>query len=145
MSETHARSVAKAVSYRLLGSTVTALILLILTRKWSLSLLGGGLDVILKIGAYYVHERIWMRIGFGRTPVPVPFEPVTEDFCDLWDHKWHRVKIDRDGVGDCDCGCSSHSGACLKPGCFHCDPQRCDGVDLYLYKEDSCPSYGTQQ
>jgi len=68
--ETHARSIAKAVSYRFLGSAVTGLILFILTQKPGISLIGSGLDVVLKIGAYFVHERVWDHISFGRSKPP---------------------------------------------------------------------------
>jgi adenylylsulfate kinase len=64
--ETHARSIAKAVSYRLLGSAVTGLIFFVLTHKGGLSVGAGALDMIVKIGAYFVHERIWNHIDFGR-------------------------------------------------------------------------------
>jgi adenylylsulfate kinase len=68
--ETHTRSIAKAVSYRLLGSSVTTLIFFVLTGKGTLSLGAGALDVILKIGAYFIHERIWDRISYGRSKRP---------------------------------------------------------------------------
>ena len=68
--ESHARSIAKAVSYRMLGSSVTGLILFAVTRRGSISLIGGAADVVLKIGAYFVHERIWDRISFGRVKPP---------------------------------------------------------------------------
>jgi adenylylsulfate kinase len=68
--ESHARSIVKAVSYRLLGSSVTSVILFVLTGKGTLSLIGGAADMVLKIGAYFIHERIWDRIQFGRTKPP---------------------------------------------------------------------------
>lgn len=68
--ESTARSIAKAVSYRLLGSMVTGLIFFVLTGKAGLSVGAGGLDMVLKIGAYFVHERIWDRIEFGRGKPP---------------------------------------------------------------------------
>ena len=68
--ESHTRSIAKAVSYRILGSAVTGLILLVLTHKPGISLIGSGMDVVLKIAAYFVHERIWDRISFGRGKPP---------------------------------------------------------------------------
>jgi adenylylsulfate kinase len=68
--ESHTRSIAKAISYRILGSTTTALIFLVLTGKLTLSLGAGALDMVLKIGAYFVHERIWNHINFGRTTSP---------------------------------------------------------------------------
>jgi adenylylsulfate kinase len=71
-AESHSRSIAKAVSYRILGSTTTALIFFVLTGKMSLSLGAGALDMVLKIGAYFVHERIWNHINFGRTSAKAP-------------------------------------------------------------------------
>jgi adenylylsulfate kinase len=72
--ESHSRSIAKAISYRILGSAVTALIFFVLTRKGSLSLAGGALDMVLKIGAYFVHERIWNHINFGRSTKAPEYE-----------------------------------------------------------------------
>ena len=68
--ETNARSIVKAVSYRLLGSSVTGLILFAITGKGTISILGSVADMVLKIAAYFVHERIWDRIQFGRTKPP---------------------------------------------------------------------------
>ena len=70
MRETHARSIAKAVSYRIVGSATTALIVYVLTGKGSLSLGAGLMNVVLKIGAYFVHERVWNHIEFGRGKPP---------------------------------------------------------------------------
>jgi uncharacterized membrane protein len=68
--ETRARSIVKAVSYRFLGSSVTSLILYAVTGKGAISLLGGAADAVLKIVAYFVHERIWDHISYGRTKPP---------------------------------------------------------------------------
>ena len=73
MRETHARSIAKAVSYRIVGSATTALIVYVLTGKGTLSVGASILDVVLKIGAYFIHERIWNHIDFGR-PKPPEYE-----------------------------------------------------------------------
>jgi adenylylsulfate kinase len=70
--ETRSRSIAKAASYRILGSAVTGLIVFVVTGKPALSLMGSALDVVLKIGAYFVHERIWNHINYGRAPEKAP-------------------------------------------------------------------------
>ena len=72
--ETRTRSIVKAVSYRILGSAVTALIVLLLTGKASLSAGAGALDMVIKIGAYFLHERIWDHIPFGRAVKPPEYE-----------------------------------------------------------------------
>ncbi len=66
--ETHARSLAKAISYRFLGSVCTALIFLALTGRLALSLGAGALDIVLKLALYFAHERLWTRIPYGRRP-----------------------------------------------------------------------------
>ena len=65
--ESHYRSIVKAVSYRILGSATTALIFYVLTGRGTLSFEAGALDMVLKIGVYFVHERVWNHINFGRT------------------------------------------------------------------------------
>lgn len=77
--ESHARSLAKAISYRFLGSAITALIVFMVTGKMGisgrlgLSLAAGAADMVLKIGAYFIHERIWEHVDFGR-PKPPEYE-----------------------------------------------------------------------
>lgn len=68
--ETHARSIIKAISYRLLGSMVTFGVVLLVTRKMDLAAGVGIMDTILKIGAFYFHERLWHRINFGKLKPP---------------------------------------------------------------------------
>ena len=68
--ETNVRSLAKAISYRVLGSACTTLICLVLTGKPGLSAGVGALDMISKIGLYFLHERAWEHISFGRAKPP---------------------------------------------------------------------------
>ena len=71
--ETNARSLAKAISYRVLGSACTTFICLILTGRPGISAGVGALDMVTKIGLYFLHERLWERISFGR-PKPPEYE-----------------------------------------------------------------------
>ena len=68
--ETNTRSLAKAISYRLLGSATTAVIVLIWTGRPVLSAGVGLFDMVAKIGLYFLHERIWNHISFGRPKRP---------------------------------------------------------------------------
>ena len=49
---------------------MTGLILFAITGKGTISLIGGLADMVLKIVAYFVHERIWNHIDFGRAKPP---------------------------------------------------------------------------
>lgn len=68
--DSKSRSIAKAVSYRVLGSATTAVVCYVLTRKLALSADLGMLDMILKVGLYFLHERLWNHISFGRSKRP---------------------------------------------------------------------------
>jgi len=64
--ERRIRSMVKAVSWRVGGTIVTILVSFILTRKLILALSIGLIDSLVKIFAFYAHERIWNKIEFGR-------------------------------------------------------------------------------
>jgi adenylylsulfate kinase len=68
--EAHLRSAAKAVSWRLLGTLATSLLVLVFTRQVVLSLAVGALEFASKIGLYWLHERLWDRIRFGKSERP---------------------------------------------------------------------------
>jgi adenylylsulfate kinase len=67
--ESHSRSVAKALSWRVLGTVATAGLVFIFTRRLSLSLAVGGLEFVSKIGLFWLHERAWDRTSFGRKEI----------------------------------------------------------------------------
>jgi adenylylsulfate kinase len=67
--ETHARSVAKALSWRVMGTIATAALVYLFTRRLVLSLAVGGLEFVSKIGLFWFHERVWDRLRFGRKQI----------------------------------------------------------------------------
>ncbi len=69
-SDSHTRSLAKAVSYRALGSIATATIAWAYTGNLGASLAIGGVDAVSKMAIYFVHERLWDRISFGKAKHP---------------------------------------------------------------------------
>ena len=60
------RSLVKAFSWRFTGTVDTILISWLITgqAKWALSI--GFVELFTKVGLYYVHERVWNRLNFGR-------------------------------------------------------------------------------
>ncbi len=60
------RSFIKAVSYRFFGTLMTTLITYALTKNLELSVAAGVLDTVLKIVIYFIHERVWQKISFGK-------------------------------------------------------------------------------
>ena len=63
--ESHKRSIIKAVTWRITASLITTLVVYLFTGEVALSLGVGLLDAIVKMFAYYGHERLWIRIRFG--------------------------------------------------------------------------------
>jgi uncharacterized membrane protein len=61
--ETHSRSIAKAVSWRITGSLDTLILGLLFTGSIRLAGSIAGAEMITKVILYYMHERVWSRIG----------------------------------------------------------------------------------
>lgn len=68
--ETHSRSLAKAISYRFFGSLSTAALVYFFTGSAKMSVGAGVADSLVKITLFFVHERIWQRIPYGRGKAP---------------------------------------------------------------------------
>jgi len=68
--EPRSRSLAKAVSYRVLGSISTAGLVFLFTGDSKVSASAGILDSVVKIVLYFLHERLWQFIPYGRGKAP---------------------------------------------------------------------------
>ena len=64
--ETHVRSIAKAVSWRIVATLTTVLLVYVFTRNLVVSGGVGVTELLSKLLIYYVHERVWNAIDFGR-------------------------------------------------------------------------------
>jgi uncharacterized membrane protein len=64
--EAHLRSIAKAVSWRFVGSLDTFVLSYLVTGNlvWAGSI--ASVETITKIALYYVHERVWRQVRWGR-------------------------------------------------------------------------------
>lgn len=63
--ETHVRSMVKAMSWRLLASLMTIMLVLVVFGDPWKALVVGWVELVLKTVGYYGHERIWLMIGWG--------------------------------------------------------------------------------
>lgn len=66
MTDKRYRSLLKAVSYRLTGTLVTIGVSFLVIGRVKPALSIGLVELVSKIGVYYLHERIWERIPVGR-------------------------------------------------------------------------------
>ena len=65
-SEKPLRSVAKAFSWRVVGTLDTLLISYILTGKIALAASIASVDFVTKMVLYFFHERIWNLVKWGK-------------------------------------------------------------------------------
>lgn len=75
LKDTPGRSIAKAISWRIIASLTTFLISFIIFRRYTDKTFDQVLetsfwvlffDVIIKIVIYYLHERLWTNITWGK-------------------------------------------------------------------------------
>lgn len=62
----HVRSLVKAVSWRVVGSADTFILSLIFTGSGKYAVSIATAEALTKIALYYVHERVWRRVPWGR-------------------------------------------------------------------------------
>jgi adenylylsulfate kinase len=65
-TETKTRSVLKAVSWRLFGSTATAFATYLLVGRWQVAVMVGGLEAASKFVLFFFHERLWNHVKIGK-------------------------------------------------------------------------------
>ena len=63
--ESHLRSFLKALSWRLLATTTTAVIAWYITGDISTAIAIGSIEFIAKFFIYYGHERMWQSVPRG--------------------------------------------------------------------------------
>jgi uncharacterized membrane protein len=68
--DAHWRSLAKAVSWRFVGSADTFILSMLVTGELRYAASIATAEAFTKIILYYVHERIWRRVPWGRLEQP---------------------------------------------------------------------------
>lgn len=62
----HWRSLVKGISWRFVGSVDTTILSWFITGKIIGAFKLSGMEIVTKILLYYIHERIWVQIKWGR-------------------------------------------------------------------------------
>lgn len=60
------RSLAKTLSWRIVGTLDTIIISWVITGTLGLALSIGLIELVTKMTLYYFHERIWNKIKWGK-------------------------------------------------------------------------------
>ena len=63
---TRTRSLLKTITFRVLATVMTMAFVFIFTGSAEITIGIGILEVVAKTVLYYVHERVWDKVGFGR-------------------------------------------------------------------------------
>lgn len=77
--ETHLRSWAKSISWRIIGIVILGAISYAFTRNWEQTTWITVIFHSLRLVLYYFHERWWERISWGKIKHPLSHLPVKED------------------------------------------------------------------
>lgn len=70
MHEKNYRSLVKSISYRITGTIATFIISYAITGELKIAFSITGVETISKIILFYLHERMWNKIKFGKVPPP---------------------------------------------------------------------------
>ncbi len=62
----HSRSFAKAFTWRITGTLDTFILSILVTKQIKFALAISGAELVTKIFLYYLHERIWERVKWGK-------------------------------------------------------------------------------
>jgi len=64
--ESTRRSIAKALSWRIVATIITSVLVYLFTGKGEFAATIGLVDTTIKFAIYFGHERLWNRIPYGR-------------------------------------------------------------------------------
>ena len=76
VKEKHYRSIVKGISWRIIGSLDTFWIALVINREsptaTQTAFYISATEVITKVALFWLHERVWMKVNWGRKQVRTP-------------------------------------------------------------------------
>ena len=64
--ETNRRSIVKGISWRVVATTTTIAIVYFFFDRLDLAIAAGMIETVLKVGLYWLHERAWFKVRWGK-------------------------------------------------------------------------------
>ena len=64
--ETNTRSIVKGISWRVVATTTTIAIVYFFFDRLDLAIAAGMIETVLKVGLYWLHERAWFKVRWGK-------------------------------------------------------------------------------
>ena len=67
--ETNKRSIVKGISWRIIATGTTIIIVYLFFGRLDLAIATGFIESVLKVGLYWAHERAWFKVRWGRKKI----------------------------------------------------------------------------
>ncbi|MEA1953761.1 MAG: adenylyl-sulfate kinase [Campylobacterota bacterium] len=67
--ETNQRSIVKGISWRVVATSTTIAIVYIFFDRLDLAIAAGMIETVLKVGLYWMHERAWFKVRWGKKKI----------------------------------------------------------------------------
>jgi len=67
--ETNRRSIVKGITWRVVATTTTIAIVYFFFDRLDLAIAAGMIETVLKVGLYWIHERAWFKVRWGRKKI----------------------------------------------------------------------------
>jgi len=64
--ETNKRSIVKGISWRIVATTTTIIIVYLFFGRLDLAIATGMIETVLKVALYWGHERVWFKVQWGK-------------------------------------------------------------------------------
>lgn len=64
--DTNIRSIVKGISWRVIAAVITMTIVFIFFGRLDLAIATGLIETVFKLSLYWMHERMWIKIRWGR-------------------------------------------------------------------------------
>lgn len=73
--EKRIRSIAKAITYRIISIIIDSIIAYAITKNAKQTLVLVVISNVISIGVYFVHERAWNRVHWGKHTIAIDTNP----------------------------------------------------------------------
>lgn len=60
------RTIAKTISWRVVTTITTVALVFVFTKELKIALGIGAVDMIVNMISYFIHERIWDKVDWGK-------------------------------------------------------------------------------
>ena len=67
--ETNTRSIVKGITWRVVATTTTIAIVYFFFDRLDLAIAAGMIETVLKVGLYWIHERVWFKVRWGKKKI----------------------------------------------------------------------------